>query len=317
MATKLKFGIRLNVQGEMGADSSGFDYALNMARIAEDLGYDSVWIPDHVENAHLNREKPILEHWTTITAIGALTKKVRLGGHSLNDNFRHPGMTAKIAATLDHVTNGRVILAPGSGWFDAEANSYGLPWGTPDERKRRVRESVIVQQKLFAEEITTFDGEFFKLKDAYCNPKPVQRPWPPFWLAGDSPKTQEMIYELADCWFMYSKPPATVEKLVTPMRKRRGDRKLEVALSAVFLAGKSADETLRWATMYAKEREHRFPIPPTVDDVMASNLLGDVGQIKERVQQWAEAGADNIVIQPMPPIDGMRFFGEKILPHFT
>lgn len=75
----MKFGIRLTVQGEMGATSSGFEYALNMARIAEDLGFDSVWIPDHVENAHLDRSKPILEYWTTITAIGALTKRVRLG----------------------------------------------------------------------------------------------------------------------------------------------------------------------------------------------------------------------------------------------
>lgn len=316
MAAKLKFGVRLTVQGEMGANSSGFDYALDMARQAEDLGFDSVWIPDHVENAHLNREKPILEHWTTITAIGALTKKVRLGGHSLNDNFRHPGLTAKIAATLDHVTGGRVILAPGSGWFDAEANSYGFPWGTSEHRKKRIRESVMVQQALFKNDITTFDGEFFKLKDAYCNPKPVQRPWPPFWLAGDSAQTQEMVYELADCWFMYSKAPPVVEKLVTPMRKRRGARKLEVAISSVYLSG-GDDEVMKWAKMYAKEREHRFPIPPTVQDVLDSNLLGDPGRVKERLHEWVEAGVDYVVIQPMPPIDGMRIFGEKVLPHFS
>ena len=112
----------------MGAKSAGFDYALEMARMAEDLGFDSVWIPDHVENAHLNREKPILEFWTTLTAIGAATKRVRLGGHSMNNTFRHPGLTAKIVCTLDQITGGRVILAPGSGWFaDDQAAAAPLP----------------------------------------------------------------------------------------------------------------------------------------------------------------------------------------------
>jgi FMNH2-dependent dimethyl sulfone monooxygenase len=317
MPTKMKFGVRLTVQGEMGANSSGFDYALEMARMAEDLGFDSVWIPDHVENAHLDRSKPILEHWTTITAIGALTKRVRLGGHSLNDNFRHPGLTAKIAATLDHVTQGRVILAPGSGWFDAEAKAYGFAWSDTNGRKERLRESVQVMQKLFVEPKTTFKGRYFQFEDAYCNPKPVQKPYPPFWLAGDSAKTQEMVCAFADCWFMYSKPPKVVENLVKPMRARRGARRLEVALSAVLLMGKSDDDIFKWATMYAKEREHRFPIPPTVQDVLDSNLMGDVGRITARIEEWAAAGADYVVIQPMPPIDGMRFFGEKILPRFA
>lgn len=127
--SKVKFGIRLAVQGEMGATSSGFDYALEMAQIAEDLGFDSVWIPDHVENAHLDRSKPILEYWTAMTAIGALTKRVRLGGHSINNTFRHPGLTAKIACTLDQITGGRVILAPGSDGSEPKPNPMVLPNG--------------------------------------------------------------------------------------------------------------------------------------------------------------------------------------------
>lgn len=317
MAAKLKFGVRLAVQGEMGATSSGFDFALKMARIAEDLGYDSVWIPDHVENAHLDRSKPILEHWTTLTAIGALTKRVRLGGHSLNDNFRHPGLTAKIACTLDHVTNGRVILAPGSGWFDAEAKAYGFDWRDMPVRKERLKESLAVMKALLTQPTTTFHGKYFHLENAYCNPKAVQTPHPPFWVAGDSPSTQEMVFEFGDCWFMYSKAPDIVAKLVKPMRERRGKRKIEIALSAVLLHGRDDAATLKWAEMYAKEREHRFPIPPTVDDVMRSNLLGDPGRLKDRLNEWVAAGVDYVVIQPMPPIEGMRFFGEKILPAFS
>ncbi len=316
MAT-IKFGARLNIQGEMGADSSAFDYALTMARMAEDLGYDSVWVPDHVENAHLQREKPILEHWTTLTAIGALTKRVRLGGHSLNNTFRHPGLTAKIVCTLDQITAGRVILAPGSGWFEAEARAYGFPWDDREGRHQRLKESLTVMKRLFTESKVSFRGRYFQLEDAYCNPKPVQQPHPPFWIAGEGPLTKELVTEFADCWFMYSKPPEQVVALVAPMRAQLPQRQLDVALSAVYLCGKSDAEILKWAQMYAEERKHRFTVPPTVDDVMRSNLLGDETRVRERIDAWIEAGVNYVVIQPMPPREGLREFGERVIPLYS
>ena len=319
MAAKLKFGVRLNIQGEMGAKSSGFDYTLEMARLAESLGFDSVWIPDHVENAHLDRSKPILEFWTTLTFVGAMTERVRLGGHAMNNTFRHPGLTAKIACTLDQITGGRVILAPGSGWFAAESKAYGFNSWSDDGLVRigRLNESLPVIRGLMTEDVFSFDGEYFQLKDAYCNPKPVQKPYPPIWIAGDSPPTQELMAEHGDVWFMYSKAPAAVADLVAGMRERRKDLPFQVAVSAVGLADKSKDETLQWAQMYADERKHRFPIPPTVDDVLGSNLTGDVAQVCERIDAWVEAGVDHVVIQPMPPMEGTRFFGEKILHRYA
>ena len=151
------------------------------------------------------------------------------------------------------------------------------------------------------------------MRDAYCNPKPVQKPYPPIWIAGDSPLTQELMAEHGDVWFMYSKAPGEVADLVAGMRKRRKDPPFQVAVSAVGLADKSKDETLNWAQMYADERKHRFPIPPTVDDVLESNLTGDVAQVCERIDAWV----DHVVIQPMPPMEGTRFFGEKIIHRYA
>lgn len=306
-----KFGVRLNIQGEMGAKASSFEFTLEMARIAEDLGFDSVWFPDHLENAHLDRSKPMLEHWTTLTAIGVLTKRVRLGGHSYNDNLRHPGLTAKMAATVDHITAGRLILAPGSGWFADEAQAYGIDWPNPDLRKARLKESVEIAQSLFTCEQTYFKGDYFTINGAYGNPKPIQSPYPPFWIAGEAPKTQEIVEEFGDYWFMYSRRPDQVAALVKPMLERRPD--LGVALSTVYLSGESDEEVRQWAEMYSAERRHRFTVPPTPEDVLASNLLGDPGRIHERIAEWMQAGVDYFVIQPMPPMEGMRQFGEKIL----
>ena len=120
-----------------------------------------------------------------------------------------------------------------------------------------------------------------------------------------------------DVWFMYSKAPTVVKELVDGMRQKLTERSFEVAVSAVGLADKSPDETLKWAEMYAKEREHRFPIPPTVDDVMGANLIGDVAQVRDRIDEWIDAGVDHIVFQPMPPMEGTRFFGEKIIHHYA
>lgn len=319
MDIKPKFGIRLNIQGEMGATSSGFDYALEMARIAEDLGFDSVWIPDHVENTHLDRSKPILEFWTTLTAIGALTKRVRLGGHSMNNTFRHPGLTAKIVCTLDQITNGRVILAPGSGWFGDESKAYGFDSWSDDGLVRigRLDESLDVIRGLICEDIFSYDGDYFQLKDAHCNPKPVQKPYPPIWIAGDSPPTQELMMKHGDVWFMYSKSPDKVAELVKGMREKLTDRPFGVAVSAVGLADKSEAETQQWAQMYADERKHRFPIPPTAEDILGENLVGDAARVRDRIDAWVDAGVGDIVIQPMPPMEGMRFFGEKIIPHYA
>jgi len=182
-------GIRLNIQGEIGAHASTFEVTLDMARHAEQLGYDSIWIPDHVENVHLNRGKPILEFWTTLTAIGALTQPMQLGGHSMNNPFQHPGLNAEIVSTLDRITNGRVILLPSSGWFEAEAVSYGFAWGDREERHARFKESFEVMKRLFAESVTTFVGRYVELQDAYWPPKPGQQLHPPFWIAGEGPLT--------------------------------------------------------------------------------------------------------------------------------
>ena len=120
-----------------------------------------------------------------------------------------------------------------------------------------------------------------------------------------------------DVWFMYSKAPAVVKELVDGMKQKLTDRPWETAISTVGLSGTTEAETMKWATMYAEERKHRFPIPPTVDDILESNLLGDEARVCDRIDEWIDAGVTNIVVQPMPPMEGMRFIGEKILHRYS
>ncbi len=312
----MKFGVRLAVQGEMGAQGQGWDYARQMALEAEALGFDSVWLPDHVINAHMEKKTPMLENWTVLSALGALTRRVVFAGHTFNNSLRHPAVMAKMAATFDVMFNGRLIYSLGSAWFRHESVSYGLPWDEHGDRVARLREALLIAKALWTQPEVSFEGRFYRLEQAYLEPKPVQKPHIPIWVPGDSPAIRDLAAELGDAWLFYSKPPETVAGYAEDMRRRTGGRRLPMATSTVCLAGLPDEEVKKWSVLYAKERAHRFPVPPTPEDVLNENLWGPVERCVERIRAWAKAGVEHLVIQPIPPLQGMRFFAREIMPAF-
>jgi len=310
----MKFGVRLAVQGEMGAPGAGFDYAKTMTLEAEALGFDSVWLPDHVINAHMQKRTPMLENWTVLSALSVLTKKVKLAGHTFNNSLRNPAVFAKMAATLDVISGGRVIYSLGSAWFEHESTSYGLPWDKHEDRVARLREALEISKALWTQAEVDYQGRFYTLKGAHLEPKPVQKPHIPIWVPGDSPATRQLAADMADVWLTYSKAPEVVGGWIEDMTKRRGGRRLPMAISTVSLAGLSQAEVDNWSVLYAKEREHRFAVPPTPADVLNENLWGPKERCIERVKHYESLGVEHLIIQPIPPLEGMRYFAEEILP---
>jgi FMNH2-dependent dimethyl sulfone monooxygenase len=310
----MRFGVRLAVQGEMGAPGAGFDYARKMALEAEALGFDSVWLPDHVINAHMDQRTPMLENWTVLCALAALTERVAFAGHTFNNSLRHPAVMAKMAATFDVITGGRLIYSLGSAWFRAETESYGLPWDDHDDRVARLREALLIARSLWTQDETTFHGRFYRVERALLEPKPAQRPHIPIWVPGDSPATRALAAELADVWLTYSKPPSVIAAWADEMAERRGGVPLPVAVSTVSLAGLGDADVERWSVGYAKERAHRFATPPTPQDVLDENLWGSREACVARIRAYAAAGVVHLVIQPIPPLEGMRHFAREIMP---
>jgi FMNH2-dependent dimethyl sulfone monooxygenase len=313
----MKFGVRLAVQGEMGAPGAGFDYARLMALEAEALGFDSVWLPDHVINAHMQKRTPMLENWTVLSALSALTKKVKLAGHTFNNSLRNPAVFAKMAATLDVISGGRVIYSLGAAWFEHESVSYGLPWDSHGDRVAKLREALEIAKALWTQSEVDYDGRFYKLRKAYLEPKPVQKPHIPIWVPGDSEPVRRIAADLADVWLTYSKSPRVIGEWIEDMTKRRNGEFLPMAISTVSLAGLPQAEVDRWSVLYAKEREHRFMKPPTPQDVLEENLWGTQDQCIERVRQYEALGVEHLIIQPIPPLEGMRYFAREIMPAFT
>ncbi len=309
----MEFGVRLAVQGEMGAKGQGWDYTRGMALEAEKIGYDSVWLPDHVINAHMKKEVPMLENWTVLSALAALTSKVKFAGHTFNNSFRNPTLMAKMAATFDVMFGGRLIYSMGSAWFRDETTSYGMPWDSHDDRVERLRESLLIARRMWTEPLVSFKVKYYHVENAILEPKPVQKPHIPIWVPGDSEATRNLVAELGDCWLIYSKPPETIYEWATDMKRRSG-RNIPIAISTVCLAGLSDSDVQKWSRLYAEERKHRFAVPPTPQDVLNENLWGSVEQCVERVRAWASAGVTHLIIQPIPPLEGMRFFAREIMP---
>ena len=174
---------------------------------SERAGWDSLWIDDHLLADEGDPTDPKLEGWATLSALAVLTERVRLGLLVAANTFRNPGLTAKIATTVDHLSNGRLVLGLGGGWFEREHDAFGLDFGTGfGERLDRLDEAVGLIRRLLDGERVTHEGRFYVMHDALCAPLPVQAHLP-ILIGGSGPtKTLRTTARYADLWNGYGTP---------------------------------------------------------------------------------------------------------------
>jgi alkanesulfonate monooxygenase SsuD/methylene tetrahydromethanopterin reductase-like flavin-dependent oxidoreductase (luciferase family) len=178
----------------------GFDQILDRALECERLGYDSLWLYDHLYAPGLPAQ-PSLEAWTLATALLARTSRLRVGHLVLCNNFRHPAVLAKMATTLDVISGGRLELGIGSGSVEVEHDQAGIGWGSPRERSERLGEAAEIITRMFAEPVTTWEGTHYAVRDLPNLPAAVQRPRPPVHIGGAGPKlTLPLVARYADVW---------------------------------------------------------------------------------------------------------------------
>ncbi|MBA2520024.1 MAG: LLM class flavin-dependent oxidoreductase [Chloroflexia bacterium] len=166
---------------------------------AEALGFDSCWLPDHLIPP-FNRSGPIFEAWTLLAGLATVTDRVRIGILVSCNTFRHPPLLAKEAVTVDHLSGGRLEFGLGAGWFAPEHEMFGLELPAAKELVDRFREAVELCHLLFTQEITSYDGRYYQLREAPFRPPALQRPRPPFTLGAHGPKMLRIVAEYAHRW---------------------------------------------------------------------------------------------------------------------
>jgi F420-dependent oxidoreductase-like protein len=190
------FGIKTSPQ------HTTYDAMLEVWQEADGIeSIDHAWLFDHFAPIQGDVSGPCLEGWTVLAAFAAVTKRLRMGLMVTGNTYRHPAVLAKIAATVDVISNGRLDFGIGAGWNVYEHESMGLELYQPGERIRRLGEACEMIQRLFTEPTVDFEGRYYTLKEARSEPKPVQKPWPPFVIGGGGEQlTLRVVAKYADVW---------------------------------------------------------------------------------------------------------------------
>jgi alkanesulfonate monooxygenase SsuD/methylene tetrahydromethanopterin reductase-like flavin-dependent oxidoreductase (luciferase family) len=171
---------------------------LDLARRAEAVGFDSIWLGDHlVYDLPDGTTRGPYEAWTTLAAIAAVTERVELGPLVASTSFHAPAMLAKQAATVDAISRGRLVVALGAGWNRREFDAFGFPY---DRRVSRFEEALAIIVPLLREGRTTFHGQFYDVDDCVLDPRPVREGGPPIMLGSNSPRMLSIGLPVVDSW---------------------------------------------------------------------------------------------------------------------
>jgi len=307
----MKFGIVLHVT----ATYANWDDFLFLAKEAEQLGYDSVWVSDHFISPGGRAHG--LEAWTVLSALASITRKIRLGTYVLCNQFRHPSLLARMGATLDNISAGRLELGIGAGYFKDEHVAFGFSWDKHSVRIERLRETLQIIRKLWTENCVSFDGKYFQLKNATLEPKPIRRPHPSLWIGGNSGTIKRVVAELGDGWIPVLPTPRQLATGVTEIEKEirahgRDSQKLRVAYGGSGCALIAKDEAAVEELAEPLTRSMGKPIEEL------ACLIGTPEQCIEKIEQYHDAGAQEIVagFYDFPSSLGMRLFAESVIPHF-
>ena len=192
----MRFGIKTAPQ------ETTWSAMLDVWREADGIDvFESAWNFDHFYPIFSDSTGPCLEAWTMLAAMAQATSRIRLGCQVTGMIYRHPAVLANMAATVDVISNGRLIIGLGAGWNQEECDAYGIPLPPLKERFDRFDEGTEAIVRLLSDTVTTFDGRYVQLKDARCEPKPVQRPHPPIAIGGNGEKrTLRTVARFAQHW---------------------------------------------------------------------------------------------------------------------
>jgi len=201
-----------------GNDTSQIiDSLKKLATTAENYGFDSFWVMDHFHQIPMigKLEEPMLEGWTTLSVLAGFTTKIKLGTLVTGIMYRYPTILAKIAATLDVLSKGRLFMGIGAAWNEDESHAYGIHFPPASERLSRLEEAIQIIRKMWTEEPSaSFNGKYYQIRNAYCNPKPIQKPSPPILVGGSGErKTLKIVAKYADACNLFGSAETVKRKL--------------------------------------------------------------------------------------------------------
>jgi len=316
--------------------SDRYDDIPVVARRAEELGFHSVWLSDHM--MPLMEQRPFLECWTALSAVAAETRSVRLGTIVMCNSFRHPSLLAKMSATLDVISNGRLILGLGAGYVQKEYDAYGFRFPAARERVEQLAESLKIIKLIWKEERASFEGKHYVIRDAFCEPKPVQKPHPPILIGGTGKRISRVIAEQGDYCNLDRLTVKEAEGFLRRLRTLcdevgRPPQDVRASLCDDIFLGSSDDEVeekvdrayARFMTMADHAKEDNIGLyadrfrPCSRDEYLARRIHGTTSQCIDQMEEYLRLGVDLFILVFPDILDpgALRMFQEKVLGYFA
>ena len=287
------------------------------AQLADRLGYHSIWFVDHM----WSRGLPDLDHleaWTLMAATAAVTERLGIGTLVLCNSYRNPALLAKMAASLDHVSNGRLLLGLGAGWMDEEYRAYGYPFPSTRIRIEQLDEALSIIKLLFQEPRATFQGKYYAVDEAVNNPKPVQKPHPPILIGGAGEKRLlRVVAQHADIWNCPNNVALELEHKLAVLRAHcdaigRDPATLEVSEQCVVVLGRNQKD-LAGKLKFAKQALG------AVFDVDKTALKGTPDQLIDAIRARSQQGVTffTMLFGDFNQPETLELFAEKVAPAFA
>jgi F420-dependent oxidoreductase-like protein len=289
--------------------------AVEIALLAEELGYDSLWLYDHFHNVPKPAHEAVFECWMTAAAISQRTSRIRIGQMVGCNSYRNPALLAKMTSTFDVISGGRLDWGIGAGWYQNEYEAYGYEFPAAKVRIGMLREAVEIVRSMWSETETSYEGKYFTLRRANCDPKPLQQPHPPILIGGGGEQlTLRVVARLADRSNFGGKPEEFAHKT-------------EVLKQHCKDVGRDYDEIEKtWSPeVFVRETEQEIADAGSrsfwgepFESWAAGNLVGTPEQVAERIRTYMDLGVTSFMpwCSDYPDDTTMRVLAQKVIPQF-
>ncbi len=318
----LPHGWRLDLAGVDLADQ--WPVIIERAQRLEANGFASLWVNDHFHTVPTATQEVTYEAWTLTAALAQVTDQIRLGQMCTSIGYRSPAHLAKIAASTDVLSGGRVDFGIGAGWYQAEYEAYGYDFPSAAQRIGQLEEGLAIMRRMWTEDLASYQGRFFSVDGAICQPKPLQHPMP-VWVAGGGEQlTLRVVAQYADASNFGSSPEEfahkseILDRYCTEIDRDPAD----ITRSAVIHAVCGEDEAaVRSGVESVRNRLAHFGAVPS-DDRMMGNWLrfaGTPAQLVDHIGEWVDKGLEYTILHIVDAgwnPDAIDLIGSEVLPAF-
>ncbi len=308
---------------------ASYNYVKETALLADRCGFDTLLLAEHF--IHPNGEKlDLVDAWTTATALAALTEKIEIIA-AVKPGLRAPGVTAKMATSIDQISKGRFAVNLVSAWWLPEYEMLGAPVLSHDVRYARSAEYIDVMKGLWTQNDFSYDGEFYDIKQASISPKAVQTPHIPIYVGGESEQGRALGARVADVFLINGRPPDEINEIVTDMKQRadENERSLKFGISAFVICRESEEAaqlefqrllSLLHTNIKGGDKEvemHKYLSEVEKVGTNGGTVAGLVGtpeQIAERMHEFEALGIETFLLQFHPTLEELERFSSEVMP---